>query len=57
MIEMDFFEETKADIDCTERSFQRTASMMLIFCIVWVLFLMGAITAGLFIIGRWTGVW
>ncbi len=54
---MDFFEETKADIDCTERSFQRTASMMLIFCIVWVLFLMGAITAGLFIIGRWTGVW
>lgn len=54
---MDPFGNFRSEFDRTERSVHRTALMMLIFCIVWVVFLMAAISAGLFIIGRWTGVW
>lgn len=45
------------DFDSAERSIQRTAIAVIVISIVWLLFLMGGIGTGLFLLGRWLGVW
>lgn len=54
---MDIFAQTRAELDQAEREARNMMRFMIVFFAVWVVFLMGAIGAGLFILGRWTGVW
>lgn len=41
----------------TERSINRKMNAAVVLGVVWSIFLMGAIGTGLFLAGRWTGVW
>lgn len=45
------------DFDRFERSMGRKASLMMSLGIIWMLFIMGAIGTGLFMAGRYLGVW
>jgi hypothetical protein len=51
------WKQSSDDFDKFERSMGRKASVMLTVGIAWMIFLMGAIGTGLFLLGRWTGVW
>lgn len=45
------------DFDRHFSSTRRAVGIVWIIGLLWVLFLMGAIGTGLWILGRWTGVW
>ena len=54
---MDIFAETRAELDQAEREARNMMRFMIVFFVLWVVFLMGAVSAALFILGRWMGVW
>lgn len=45
------------DFDRHFSSTRRTVRIGMFIGLIWILFLMGAIGTGLWMLGRWTGIW
>lgn len=52
-----FFHEVRSDIKTTARNVRYGAAFVMSFLMIWVVFVVGFLGAGMFLIGRWTGVW
>lgn len=45
------------EFDRFERRAARIAKTGVIFAVAWMLFIIGAVSVGLYILGAWAGVW